>query len=192
MVSNTLSSTANKATALESKQKIWITYNSTCNHQSKRHDSLEEPVEDIMMYQALTAGSGTWEDTEDKHWVSSTAPQPCSRSWGGHIGLSPTILSPSVSLQPPCPLSASSSFSVCLPAFTGAVYRTGPQCPSVINGDYGADGFLPFLVVCCYAPLSFAFLPQWSRNPKTPADATAASWKLLHCNDGASQLGDIN
>lgn len=65
---------------------------------------------------SLTSGSGIWENTEDKHWDSSTAPQPHGRSWGGHTGWSPNILCPSFSLQPPCPLSpsspASSSFSL--------------------------------------------------------------------------------
>lgn len=51
----------------------------------------------------------------------------------------------------------SSSFS--LSACTGAVYRTGPQWPWVINGYYGADGFLPSTFVCCSAPLSLALLP---------------------------------
>lgn len=132
--------------------------------QSKPEDSREEPVEDVMMFQALTSGSGIWEETEDKHWVSSTAPQPCSRSWG-HTGWSPAIL-PRLCLptatQPPLPL----------PAFTGAVHKPGPQCPWVINGVYGADGFLPSSALCCYASLSFAFIIQHWKNPPTQMQPT--------------------
>lgn len=85
-------------------------------------DSWERPVEDMVIYQALTSGSGIWENTEDKPWNSSIAPQPCSKSWGGLTSWTQTILSPSFSLQSPCPLSSSSSasssfsLSACLPA----------------------------------------------------------------------------
>lgn len=122
------------------------------------HPSLEnslgvcerEPVEDMMCYQALTSGSGIWEKTDDKHWDSSTAPQPSSRSWGGHKSCSPTILSPSFSLQPPCPVSPSSSCSlllllcVCLLAvapFTGQDHSRW----LMVN----MEGFLPSTAFCC-------------------------------------------
>lgn len=152
---NSGSQTVNNMKPFNSKTPATITEN------SPQDVSRERPVEDTVMYETLTSGSGIWENTEDMHWDSSTAPQPRSRSWGGHTGWSPTILSPSFSLQPPCPLSPSLPLplplffclSACLPACTGAVYRTGPQWPRVINCYYDADGFLPSTFVCCFAPL---------------------------------------
>lgn len=134
-------------------------------------DSWERPVEDMVIYQALTSGSGIWENTEDKPWNSSTAPQPRSKSWGGLTGWTQAILSPSFSLQSPCPLSpsssASSSFplSACLPACTGAVHRTGPQWPWVINGHYRTDAFPPFTFVCRSVSLSCPS-PTTQQEPK--------------------------
>lgn len=144
----------------------------TCHRETLRNNPEKNLWRTLLCIRDLTSGSGIWEKTEDKHWDSSTAPQPRSRSWGGHTGWSPTILCPSFSLQPPCPPSLSlflcfflsSSFSlVCLPACAGAVYRAGPQWPWVINGDYGANGFLPSTFVCC-SPLSLASLPLHCRN----------------------------
>lgn len=130
----------------------------------------EEPVEDKVMYQVLTSGSGIWENTEDKHWDSSTVPQPRSRSWGGHTGWSPTILSP----LSPCSHPAPSSSLLSLPAlalFTGQ--------------DHNGPGWLIVTMVMKSSSyprscLSVAFMSHQSRNPKAPAVTSAASWKLLH------------
>ena len=100
----------------------------------------------------------------------------------------PAATLPPLSLSLCFSLSASFSLSVCPPACTGAVYRTGPQWPWVINGAYGADCFLPSTVVCCCCSSLYllSFLPQHCRNPKkTPATvSTAASWKPLHYTGG--------
>lgn len=99
------------------------------------------------MHQALTSGSGIWENAEDKHWDSSTAPQPRSRRWGGHTGWSPTILSPSFSPQPPCPLSPSSSASSSLPL---------SACPPVLapctGQDHNGPGWLMVTMVLTAPP----------------------------------------
>lgn len=83
---------------------------------------------------------------------------------------------PAATLPPLCPSSsASSSFSlsVCLPACAGAVYRTGPQWPWVINGHYGADGVLPSTVVCC-SLLSPLLSTTTLQAPKDTLVVTAA------------------
>lgn len=97
-------------------------------------DLRDVSAEDMAQHRALTSGSGIWENTKDQHWDRSTAPQPHRRSWGGHTGCSPTILSPSFFPKPPCPVFSSSSWcfrlppSVCPPAlapFTGQEHN-GP------------------------------------------------------------------
>lgn len=54
--------------------------------------SRERPIENMVIHPDLTSGSGIWENTDDNPWNSSTAPQPRSRSWGGHTGWTPTIV----------------------------------------------------------------------------------------------------
>lgn len=69
---------------------------------------------------------------------------------------------------------------LCLPACTGAVYRTGPQWPWVINVHYGADAFLPFIFVSYSVSLSCSS-PTTLQEPKgTPVITTEGSSKLLH------------
>lgn len=103
-------------------------------------------------WRALTSGSGIWEKTEGKHWDSSTVPQPRSRSWGGHTGCSPTILSQHPVPSPPLP--PSSSFSACVSACTGAVCRTRPQWP--------------------FRWLMVGAVPPLSSNPKLSASLSVA------------------
>ena len=142
--------------------------------------SWEELVEDTMMYQALTSGSGIWDNTADKHWDSSTAPQPRRRSWGGHTGWSPTILCPSSSLQPPCPLLPSSSVSSSLP-LSLCLSASLPVLPLFTGQDDNGPGWIMVTMVLmdsshpqlsaallyCYP--STTTLTHW-RSPLQPAE----------------------
>lgn len=130
---NSGSQTVNSMKPFNTKTPATITKN------SPQDISRERPVEDTVMYETLTSGSGIWENTEDMHWDSSTAPQPRSMSWGGHTGWSPTILSPSFSLQPPCPLSP--SLPLPLPLFFCLSARL-PALAPFTGQDHNGPGWL--------------------------------------------------
>lgn len=92
-------------------------------------------------------------------------------------------------LSPCSHLSASSSLllSLCLPACTGTVYRTGPQWPWVINGHYDANVFLPSTFVCGFYPLSFARLPKRCTHYYMQLKTAPLQWR-----EPTLLLGNIN
>lgn len=72
--------------------------------------SWERSVGNMVIHQALTSGSGTWQSTEDKPWSSSTASRPCRRRAGPACWSSVIVSPTSPSVRPPLP-----PLSLCLP-----------------------------------------------------------------------------
>lgn len=102
--------------------------------------SWERSVGNMVIHQALTSGSGTWQSTEDKPWSSSTASRPCRRRAGPACWSSVIVSPTSPSVRPPLP-----PLSLCLPpppVCTVAIYSPGPRRSWVINDHRDADVFL--------------------------------------------------
>lgn len=84
--------------------------------------SWERSAGNMVIHQALTSGSGTWQSTEDKPWRSSTASRPHRRRAGPAV-CSPIIVSPSSSfVRPPLPL-----LSLCRPPPLALAPYTAPD-----------------------------------------------------------------